>query len=114
MTPERLRDLPVRRVGGVSIAETNSRRSRMRGLAGLDELPREWGLHIPRCRSVHTFGMRFALDLLFLGPDGELVRISRGVPPRRLAVCLAARSVLEVRAGEGERFAAALRSLRAA
>jgi uncharacterized membrane protein (UPF0127 family) len=52
--------------------------------------------------------MRFALDLLWLGADGTLVRLDRAVAPRRLRSCLRARAVVEVAAGEGAGFAAAL------
>jgi uncharacterized protein len=100
----------VQRYGDLSIAEAETRRARRRGLARLDDLPEDWGLRIPRCRSVHTFGMRFELDLIFLGLAGEVVRVDREVGPRRLATCLAARSVLEVRAGAAERFTDALRA----
>jgi uncharacterized membrane protein (UPF0127 family) len=40
--------------------------------------------------------MRFALDLHWLDRDGAVVRVDRAVPPRRLRICLRARSVLEV------------------
>jgi uncharacterized membrane protein (UPF0127 family) len=52
-------------------------------------------LLIPRCRSVHTFGMRFALDLHWIGPDGELVRVDRGVRPWRVRSCREAVAVVE-------------------
>jgi uncharacterized membrane protein (UPF0127 family) len=100
------RDLP----GGLRIAEAADRASRMRGLARLDAMPERLALHIPRCRSVHTFTMRFALDLIWLSRDGRPVRIDRAVPPRRMKACLRARSVVEANAGTADRFAAALRS----
>jgi uncharacterized membrane protein (UPF0127 family) len=55
----------------------------MKGLAQLDAMPERLALHIPRCRSVHTFTMRFPLDLIWLGKDGSVVRVDRAVPPRR-------------------------------
>jgi uncharacterized membrane protein (UPF0127 family) len=70
--------------------------ARLLGLIGLRALPPGVGLLFPRCRSVHTFGMRFALDLLWLDAGGAVVRIDRGVPPGRLRRCRAARSVLEL------------------
>jgi hypothetical protein len=79
----------------------------MRGLARLDALPAAAALHIPRCRSVHTFTMRFALDLVWLDREGGVVRIDRAVPPRRLRTCLRARSVVELNAGEADGFLAA-------
>jgi len=104
----RLGGLPRRELSaGRWVAEADSRAARMRGLARLDALPAQAGLHLPRCRSVHTFTMRFALDLLWLGRDGRVVRVDRAVPPRRLRTCLRARSVVEVNAGEADAFVAA-------
>jgi uncharacterized membrane protein (UPF0127 family) len=58
--------------------------------------PRAAALLLPRCRSVHTFGMRFALDLFWLDAWGEIVRVDRAVRPCRVRRCRAARSVIEV------------------
>jgi len=99
------RDLP----GGLRVVVASTRRTRLLGLARLDEMPATLALHITPCRSVHTFGMRFALDLVWLDRSGAVVRIDADVAPRRLRTCWAARSVLEVRAGGGERFASAQR-----
>jgi uncharacterized protein len=108
MPCERLDALPGRDLpGGLRVAEASTRASRMRGLAKLDELPSTYALHIPKCRSVHTFTMRFPLDLIWLGKDGAPVRVDRDVPPRRLRACLAARSVVECNAGDADRFVAA-------
>jgi uncharacterized membrane protein (UPF0127 family) len=90
------------------VLEAAGLRARTLGLAGLPALAPELGLHIPGCRSVHTVGMRFALDLLWLDGRGQVLRVDRGVGPRRVAGCRRARSVLEVRAGEAGRFLAAL------
>jgi uncharacterized membrane protein (UPF0127 family) len=51
--------------------------------------------------------MRFALDLIWLGKHGQVVRIDRDVPPRRLRTCLRARSVVEANAGQADAFIAA-------
>jgi uncharacterized membrane protein (UPF0127 family) len=93
----------------VRIAEAATRASRLKGLARLDAMPEAVALHIPRCRSVHTFTMRFPLDLIWLSRAGEPVRVDRAVPPRRLKWCLRARSVVEANAGTADRFVAALR-----
>lgn len=98
--------------GGLTLLVAGDRRSRRRGLARLDALPGDHALLVERCRSVHTIGMRFALDLLWLDAGDRLVRLDRDVAARRLRTCLRARSVVEARAGDGERFAAALRSAR--
>jgi uncharacterized membrane protein (UPF0127 family) len=81
-------------------------RSRLLGLAWLDDLPDGVGLLIPRCRSVHTFGMRFALDVCFLDADGDVLRRVDAVPPRRLLWCRDATAVLERAAGHDGRIAA--------
>lgn len=103
----RLRDLHARALpDGALLFVAGDRRSRARGLAGLQQLAPHHALLLEPCRSVHTIGMRFALDLLWLDARGALVRIDRDVAPRRLRGCRAARAVLECNAGEGERYAA--------
>jgi uncharacterized membrane protein (UPF0127 family) len=72
--------------------------SRLVGLAGR-RADRARALLIPRCRSVHTFGMRFPLDLVWLDRDGRVLRVDEAVPPRRARSCRAATAVLEVPAG---------------
>ena len=96
--------------GGLLLARAERGRARLLGLAALDAPPRHWALHLPRCRSVHTFGMRFALDLVWLDGGGRLVRVDRGVGPRRLRSCGRARSVVEVAAGAADGVLAALAS----
>jgi hypothetical protein len=101
----RLGRLPARELpGGLVVHEARGPLARLRGLAGLPALPPDRALHLPRTRSVHTVGMRFALDLVWLDGSGRVVRIDRAVPPRRHAACRAARSVVELRAGCAERF----------
>jgi uncharacterized membrane protein (UPF0127 family) len=98
------RDLP----GGLRLAEARTRPARMKGLAKLDAMPESLALHIPRCRSVHTFTMRFPLDLIWLSGDGDVVRVDRAVAPRRLKFCFRGRSVVEANAGAGDAFVAGL------
>jgi uncharacterized protein len=71
-------------------------RARLLGLSWLDRGQAGAGLLIPRCSSVHTFGMRFALDLTFLDRDGNPLATRRSVPPRRLAWQRGAAAVLEL------------------
>ena len=82
--------------------------TRLVGLAGRRSLPSGRALLFPRCRSVHTFGMRFALDLVWLA-GGEPVRIDRSVRPGRVRSCQAADAVVEANAGEGNAVVAVLR-----
>lgn len=93
---------------GLRVARATTPLSRLLGLALLDELSPGLALHLPRCHSVHTLGMRFALDLVFLDRRGAVVRTATDVGPGRLVGCRRARSVLETRAGEAPRFVAAI------
>ena len=72
--------------------------TRLLGLALRREAPAH-ALLIPRCRSVHTFGMRFALDLIWLDARGRVIRVDRDVPPGRFRGCRRAAAVLEAPAG---------------
>jgi uncharacterized membrane protein (UPF0127 family) len=99
MLPSRLRRLPpvaLAVVPGVDVRRAGDPIARLLGLVGLRALPPGAGLLLPRTRSVHTLGMRFALDLVWLDGDGRVVRIDRGVPPWRVRGCRAARAVVEV------------------
>jgi uncharacterized membrane protein (UPF0127 family) len=97
--PRRLRRLSARALGdGLVALEARGFRVRLLGLAFLRELPPGYVLLIPRCSSVHTFGMRFPLDLVFIGHDGEVRRIDRAVRPRRVRSCRGAAAVIEVAA----------------
>ena len=79
-------------------------RARLFGLSHLDRDKAGGGLLISPCSSVHTFGMRFALDLHFLDEAGVVVMTRRGVPPRRLVACRRASAVLEIPSEEGGEF----------
>jgi uncharacterized membrane protein (UPF0127 family) len=76
-------------------------RARFRGLACRDR-DQSWpGLLIPRCASVHTFGMRFPLDLYFLDGRGRVLAVRRRVPPRRVVWHRGAGAILEIPSPEG-------------
>jgi uncharacterized membrane protein (UPF0127 family) len=76
---------------------------RMRGLLGRRELSSDEGVLLRPAGSVHTFFMRFAIDVVFLDRDGRVVRVAESVPPWRTAAARGARAVLELRAGESAR-----------
>jgi uncharacterized membrane protein (UPF0127 family) len=82
----------------VEILVARSLRARLFGLAFRPAGP---ALLIPRCRSVHTFGMRFPLDLVWLDRAGRVLRVDEGVPPNRVRSRLDAAAVLEVPPGRG-------------
>lgn len=74
--------------------------ARLKGLLGRGELPPGEGLWIKPCNSVHTFGMRFPIDVAFLDRDMQVVALSKTLRPNRVApFCSRACSVLELPAG---------------
>ena len=86
----------------VSIADRFFRRAI--GLLSRRSLPDDEALLITPCASVHTFGMRFSIDVVFLGKRNEILKISENVRP--FGVCFAPRgtkSVLEMAAGNASR-----------
>jgi uncharacterized membrane protein (UPF0127 family) len=62
-------------------------------------LPPGEGLWIVPCESVHTFGMKFPIDLVYLDRNKKVKKVRSGVPPWRLSACLSAHSVVELAAG---------------
>lgn len=93
---QRLRRLPIATVLGHEVRVARGSHTRLLGLAHLDRERAGPGLLIPRCSGVHTFGMRFPLDLHFIGRGGEVLSVRRAVPPRRFAFCRQASAVLEI------------------
>ena len=69
-------------VGAVELAR--SLFDRMRGALGRRELGADRALHIAKCGSIHTFFMRFSLDVVFLDRYGGVVRVVTGVGPWRV------------------------------
>ncbi len=57
------------------------------------------GLWIVPCESVHTFFMRFAIDLVYLDRKNKVKKVRSAVGPWRVSACLTAHSVLELPAG---------------
>jgi uncharacterized membrane protein (UPF0127 family) len=83
----------------VEVAGTTG--ARLRGLLGREGL--EGALLLPHCRSVHTLGMRFAIDVAFLNRHGKVVAVVTPMRRWRLGRSrLRARSVLEAQAGSFE------------
>jgi uncharacterized protein len=75
--------------------------ARLMGLARLSREQAGAGLLIQRCACIHTFGMRFPLDLYFLDERDEALAIHRRVPPRRVVFARNATAVLEVPSAPG-------------
>ena len=83
METRRFRGLAEAEVLGRSVIVASRPRARLLGLALLDRSRAGPGLLFPTCRSVHTFGMRFPIDVFFLDRDGCVVRAQSAVRPGR-------------------------------
>jgi len=74
---------------------------RLRGLLGRDEMPAGTAMVIDHCGAVHTVGMRFAIDLVFLDRKWQVVKIMKRIRPGRIMVFggLRSRRVIECACG---------------
>ena len=103
---DRLEGLATEPVGDeLTLHVASAFTARRKGLAKMEAMPADRGLHILKCNSVHTVGMRFGLDLVWVAKDGRVVRVDTSVAPRRVKWCRGARTVIETRVGAGQRFA---------
>lgn len=97
--PLRLRGLPIARVLGYEVPVAGNALSRLLGLALLDPDRAGPGLFFPGCCSVHTFGMRFTLKVVFLDREGGVLQTETEVEPGRILFERRASAVLELRSG---------------
>lgn len=88
----------VRSPGHVSVAR--SYWQRLRGLLGTMGLNNDEALWIDPCSSVHTFGMRYAIDVVFVDRQGVVLKVVHDMSPWRTAWCPSAQSVYEMAAGQ--------------
>jgi uncharacterized membrane protein (UPF0127 family) len=75
---------------------------RMKGLLGRRTLAPGEGLLIRPAPSIHTFFMRFPIDVVFLGADGRVLKVAHNVKPWRARSCRGARAVLELAASDAK------------
>lgn len=74
--------------------------SRLRGLIGTASLENEAGLLIIPCSSVHSFFMRYPIDVVFLDHNNRVLKILYSLPPYRIGPMVkGARKALELKAG---------------
>lgn len=84
--------------GQLAVAESFA--GRLKGLLGRTTLPWGAGLWIKKCSCIHTFGMQFPIDALFLDRENQVVGLAENLAPNRLSrwYCRAS-SVIELPAG---------------
>jgi uncharacterized protein len=81
----------------MEVADSGAKRNK--GLLGRERLAPGEGLWIRPCEAVHTFWMRFPIDLIYLDRKNRIRKLVSAVPPWRLSACLLAHSVLELPSG---------------
>ena len=81
----------------LEVADTSPKRNK--GLLGRSRLSPGEGLWIVPCDAIHTIGMRFSIDLIYLDSKNGIKKLLSDVPPWRMSACLPAHSVLELSAG---------------
>lgn len=81
------------------VMRTSNAWERMRGLLGRPPLNPDQGLLIIPCSSVHTIGMKYPIDLIFLNKDWQIQKIFRAVKPWRIAWANGAAMVVETMVG---------------
>ena len=81
----------------VEVADTSEKRRV--GLLKHARLDPGSGLWIVPCESVHTFFMKFPIDLVYLDKQRKVRKVRHAVTAWRLSACLSAHSILELPAG---------------
>jgi hypothetical protein len=75
---------------------------RLKGLLGTNSLPMGHGLMIKPCNSVHTFGMAYPIDVLFVDRDDRIIKIVAGMLAGRVAMAGGSHYVVELPRGTAE------------
>ena len=89
----------TRQLVAVSVEVAATRAARRRGLLGRDGLREASAMLLAPCAAVHTAGMRFAIDVVFLDRQGFTVKVVRDLRPLRIALASGAHAVIEMPAG---------------
>ena len=79
--------------------------SRMKGLLFRDSLDTSAALIIKPASSLHTFFMRFSIDIIFLDKQGKILKLSRNVPPSKFVLSVfGAKCAVEFPTGTIDKF----------
>jgi uncharacterized membrane protein (UPF0127 family) len=84
---------------GDSIDLANTSATRRTGLLKHSGLGRGEGLWIVPCESVHTFFMKFPIDLVYVDRQNTVRKVRHAVKPWRMSACFSAHSIIELPPG---------------
>ena len=99
-----LRVLVDGRDANVRAYRASSMIARLFGLLGRRALAPGEALWLTPCNSVHTLGMAYPIDVVFLDAQSQVISLRPALAPRRLSLARRARSVLELPATSAERL----------
>jgi uncharacterized protein len=88
----------------VSLAIASTMWQRLKGLLGYRSLDVKNGLLITPCNSVHTIGMKFPIDVVFVNRYNRVVKIETNMAPNRFSGCFFSHEVIELASGEASRL----------
>ena len=94
-----LRNASSSRVVADTVELAITRATRRRGLLGRDGLPSGHALLIAPCSSIHTWFMRFPIDVIFVRRDGLVLKTRAAIPAWKMAFGWAAYATVEVPSG---------------
>jgi uncharacterized membrane protein (UPF0127 family) len=73
---------------------------RLKGLIGTTSLPEGYALMLSPCNSIHTFFMKYGIDVIFIDRNNRVVKILHSVSPNRIGpVAPGAKAAIELKAG---------------
>ncbi|MFT6389118.1 MAG: uncharacterized membrane protein (UPF0127 family) [Cellvibrionaceae bacterium] len=88
----------------ITLFSTENLFERTGGLLKFPPLNLNQGLLINKCNSIHTFGMKYSLDVVYLSRHLKVVKLVENIKPTRMSLCFGAEHTLEMIAGEINRL----------
>lgn len=85
------------------VKKTNNVFERLRGLLFRKKLTSQQALWIEPCPSVHSLGMHYTIDVVFLDKEGRVLKVVDNLAPMRMAICKNAVVSLELLTGGAEK-----------
>lgn len=80
----------------LEVFKTSNSFDRMRGLLFRPRLKENQAMLIDRCNSIHTFGMSYNIDVVYLDKLSRIIKIVKDIKPWRMSACWQAKNTLEL------------------
>mgnify|MGYP000164149196 FL=1 len=88
----------------ITIFSTENVFERTAGLLKFPPLNLNQGLLINKCNSIHTFGIKYSLDIVYLSRHLKVIKVVENIKPTRMSLCFGAKHTLEMLTGEVNRL----------